>query len=152
MSNYRTFTKEKWLYFVLAVTAYFVPFVIVTCCLLPFIKASGGFKAAIGLGIVVINAIPFLMGVFKSFFAHFPMFNILAVVFLALAAFFMLDVFQTYVDRFLWIEAAAATGSIVSCILWAKYRKYAKWQQSVKASVKSGAFKMKEEKESGNND
>ena len=152
MSNYRTFTKEKWLYFALAVVAYFLPFVIVTACLLPFIKVSGGFKIAMGLGIVVINAIPFLMGIFKSFFAHFPMFNMLAVVFLILAAFFTLDVFQTYVDRFLWIEAAAAVGSIVSCILWAKYRKYAKWQQSVKANVASGAFKMNEEKEQENND
>ncbi len=152
MSNYRTFTKEKWLYFVLAVVSYFLPFVTVTACLLPFIKVSGGFKIAMGLGIVVINAIPFLMGVFKSFFAHFPMFNILAVVFLALAAFFMLDLFRTYADRFLWIEAAAAAGSIVSCVFWSKYRKYAKWQQSVKANVRSGAFKMKEEKESGNND
>lgn len=152
MSSYRTFTKEKWLYFVLAVVAYFLPFVIVTACLFPFIKVSGGFKIAMGLGIVVINAIPFLMGVFKSFFAHFPMFNMLAVVFLVLAAFFTFDVFQNYVDRFLWIESAAALGSIVSCILWAKHRRYAKWQQSVKANVASGAFKMKEDKEEESND
>ena len=152
MSNYRTFTKEKWLYFAFAVVAYFLPFVIATACLLPFIKVSGGFKIAMGLGIVVINAIPFLMGIFKSFFAHFPMFNMLAVLFLVLAAFFTLDVFQTYVDRFLWIEAAATAGSIVSCIMWTRYRKYAKWQQSVKANVASGAFKMKEEKEEEHND
>ncbi|MDE6597605.1 MAG: hypothetical protein K2K60_03090 [Clostridia bacterium] len=150
MSKYRTFTKEKWLYFILSVIAYFAPFIIVTACLLPFIKAADGFKIAMGLGIVFINAIPFLMGIFRAFFAHFPMFNMLALVFLILAAFFTLDVFRTYVDRFLWIETAAALGSIVSCVFWTKYRKYAKWQQSVKANVKSGAFEMKEKEESGN--
>ncbi|MDE7329965.1 MAG: hypothetical protein K2N30_02555 [Clostridia bacterium] len=147
MSNYRTFTKEKWLYFVLSVVSYFAPFIIVTASLLPVIKVADGFKVAMGLCIVFINAIPFLMGIFKSFFAHFPMFNMLALVFLILAAFFTLDVFQTYADRFLWIETAAALGSIVSCVFWAKYRKYAKWQQSVKATVKSGAFEMKEKED-----
>lgn len=145
MANYRTYTKEKWLYFALSIIAYFLPFVIVTACLLPMVNTSGGFKAAMGLGIVLINAIPFLMGVFKSFFAHFPMFNILAVVFLCLAAFFTLDVFHNCVDKLLWIELAAAVGSIASCILWGKHRKYSQYQKTMKATVGSGAFVMKEE-------
>lgn len=152
MSNYKTYAKEKWLYFASAITVYFLPFIIVTACLLPFIKAAGGFKIAIGLGIVFINAIPFLMGIFKSFFAHFPMLNILSIAFLFLAVFFTGEVFSAYVDRFLWIESAAAVGSIVSCILWAKYCKYSKWHESVKANVRSGAFVMKDEQEESNND
>ena len=145
MKNYKSYTKEKWLYLVFSVTAYFLPFIIVTACLLPMVNVAGGFKAAMGLGIVLINAIPFLMGVFKAFFAHFPMFNILAVVFLCLAAFFTLDVFRGCVDKLLWIELAAAVGSIASCILWGKYRKYSHYQKTMKATVGSGAFVMKED-------
>ncbi len=145
MAKYRTFKKEKRLYFALAIITYFLPFVVVTACLLPVVKAAVGIKAAIGLGIVFINAIPFLMGVFRAFFAHFPMLNMLAVVFLCLAAFFTLDIFRGCVDKLLWIESAAAFGSVVSCVLWAKYRKYKQYALSVAATVKSGAFALKED-------
>lgn len=145
MSKYNTFTKEKWLYFLFSILAYFLPFIIVSACLLPMVQVAKGFKVAMGLGIVFINAIPFLMGVFRAFFAHFPMVNILALAFLFLATFFALDVFKSCVDKLLWIESAAAIGSIVSCVLWSKYRKYSKWHESVKATVRSGAFKMTED-------
>lgn len=145
MSKYKTFTKEKWLYFAFSTITYFLPFIIVSACLLPIVKEATGLKIAMGLGIVLINAIPFLMGIFKAFFAHFPMFNMLAVAFLFLAAFFTLDVFKTCVDKLLWIELAAALGSVVSCVLWAKYRKYSHYQKTMKATIKSGAFVMKEE-------
>lgn len=145
MSKYKTFTKEKWLYFAFSIITYFLPFIIVSACLLPIVKEATGLKIAMGLGIVLINAIPFLMGIFKAFFAHFPMFNMLAVAFLFLAAFFTLDVFKTCVDKLLWIELAAALGSVVSCVLWAKYRKYSHYQKTMKATIKSGAFVMKEE-------
>ena len=145
MANYKTFAKEKWLYFAFSIITYFLPFIIVTACLLPMTKVAEGMKIAIGLGITFINAIPFLMGVFRAFFAHFPMLNVLAIVFLCLAAFFTLDVFKNCVDKLLWIESAAGIGSVVSCILWAKFRKYSKWHESVKANVRSGAFKLKEE-------
>lgn len=147
MGNYKTYKKEKWLYFVFSIIAYFLPFIIVTACLLPMVKAADGFKIAMGLGIVVINAIPFLMGAFKAFFAHFPMFNLLALVFLLLAAFFALDTFQSYMETLCWIELAAALGSVISCILWGQYRKYADFNRTMKATVKSGAFQMKEEGE-----
>lgn len=145
MAKYKAFIKEKWIYFVLSIISYFLPFIVVTCCLLPMVKAVSGLKIAIGLGIVFINAIPFFMGVFKSFFAHFPMFNVLALVFLCLAAFFSLEVFKNCVDKLLWIEGSAALGSLVSCILWGKYLKYKKWSESVKATVNSGAFVLKED-------
>ena len=147
MSNYKNYRKEKWLYFTFAIIAYFLPFVVVSSSLIPMVKAAEGFKIAMGLGIVVINAIPFLMGAFKTFFAHFPMFNLLAVVFLLLAAFFALDTFQSYMETLCWIELAAAFGSVISCILWGQYRKYADFNRTMKATVKSGAFQMKEDKE-----
>lgn len=144
MSNYKTYKKEKYLYFWLAIAAYFVPFIVVTSVFLPMVEAASGFKVALGLEIVIINTIPFLMGFFKSFFAHFPMVNILALAFLALAAFFTLDVFKNYVEIFLWIETAAAVGSVISCILWWQYRKYKGYNASMKATLNSGAFITKE--------
>lgn len=147
MKSYKTFFKQKWVFFALSIIFYFVPFIVVTACLLPLTEATQGVKWAIGLGVVFINAIPFLMGVFRSIFAHFPMLNILAFVFLALSAFFMLDYFQYYAEIFLWIELAAGIGSIASCICWAQFRKYTTWRESVKANVKSGAFTVKEDKE-----
>lgn len=147
MANYKTYAQETWLYFTFSILAYFLPFIIVEACLLPIVKEASGLKIAIGLGIVLINAVPFLMGVFRAFFAHFPMFNMLAVVFLFLAVFFALDVFKSCVDKLLWIEFAAAAGSIVSCISWSKYRKYSKWRESVKANVRCGAFVLKEDTE-----
>ncbi len=145
MADYKTYAKEKRLYFAFSVIAYFLPFITVTASLLPMVEAARGLKIAMGLGIAFVNAIPFLMGLFKAFFAHFPMLNILAIVFLCLAAFFTLDVFKKCVDNLLWIELAAATGSILSCVLWAKYRKYADYNRTMKATVKSGAFIMKGE-------
>lgn len=59
MSGYKSYRKEKWLYFVFCVLAYFLPFIIVTSVFFPMIEAAKGFKIAIGLGIVFINAIPF---------------------------------------------------------------------------------------------
>lgn len=146
MADYKTFNKEKILYFIFSIVAYFLPFIIVTAVFLPIVKTVTGFKIALGLCIVVINSIPFIMGVFRAFFSHFPMFNLLAIVFLFLAAFFTLDLFRDYKAVFCWIELAAAVGSIISCVFWSKYLKYKLWSQSVKANVKSGAFIVKEEK------
>lgn len=144
---YKTFKKEKWLYFGLSIVAYFLPFIVVTAVFFPMIEAATGFKFALGLGVVLINTIPFLMGVYRSFFAHFPMLNMLAIVFLLLAVFFTMEIFQYYVQVFCWIEGAAALGSIASCILWGKFRKYSHWHESIKANVRSGAFVMKESAE-----
>ena len=52
--------------------------------------------------------------------------------------------FRYYVEIFLWIETAAAVGSVAACILWHYYRKFGGWHESIKANVKSGAFVMKE--------
>lgn len=144
MSNVRTYKKEKYTYFALSVAAYFLPFVVTAACLLPFVEEKTGFKIALGLGIATVNAIPFLVGAFRWFFSHFPMLNFVALLFLALAAFFRMDVFRTYADTFLWIELAAGVGSIASCVLWAKYLKYASYNKTMKATLESGAFVTKE--------
>jgi len=145
MAKYKTYAKEKRLYFLFSVLAYFLPFIAVTACFLPMVQAAKGFKIAMGLGIVFINAIPFLMGVFRSIFAHFPMLNVTSIIFVCLAAFFTLDVFKSCVDKLLWIESAAAIGSLVSCFMWVKYNKYAAYQKSMKATIGSGAFVLKED-------
>ena len=144
MKTYKTFFKQKWIFFALSLISYFLPFIIVTACLLPLTKAATGTKWAIGIVVVLINAVPFLMGALRMFFSHFPMANILALVFIALAAFFRLDFFQYYAEIFIWIELAALLGSVLACVFWAQFRKYSQWRESVKANVKSGAFQMKE--------
>ena len=60
MSKYKTYAKEKRVYFALSLFAYFLPFIVTAACLLPFIKAATGFKIALGLGVAVINAVPFI--------------------------------------------------------------------------------------------
>lgn len=143
---YKTFKKEKWLFFVLAIVVYFVPFVAVTTSMFPFMtKADKGYKWALGTLILIINALPFFMGILKSFLAHFPMLNIFALGFCVLGALFTFDIFVEYMDKFLWIELTATLGSAVSCIFWGLHRKFARYSESVKANVLSGAFKLKTE-------
>ncbi|MDE7330121.1 MAG: hypothetical protein K2N30_03355 [Clostridia bacterium] len=141
---YRTFKKEKWIFFALSIIVYFVPFVIVTACVFPLMrKADTGYRVALGILIVIINALPFLMGIFKSFFAHFPMLNIFAIGFCILGALFTFNIFAEYIDKFLWIECAAALGSVAACVFWGLHRKYARYAESIKANVLSGAFEAK---------
>ena len=124
--------KRKWLYFILSILACYLPFIIVTSIFFPMMEVATGFKIALGLGIVLINTIPLMMGIFHSFFAHFPMLNIFAILYLLLSSFFTMEIFQYYVQIFNWIEWAAAIGSVASCILWAKFRKYAHWRENDK--------------------
>lgn len=145
MANYKTFFKEKWICFAMAIATYFVPFIITSACLLPFVKEATGVKVAVGLGIVMVNSVPFLMGVFKAFFAHFPMLNIVAIIYLFIYGFFTLDAFLKAREVFCWIELSAAIGSVISCVFWGLYLKYSAYRNSVKATVKSGAFVMRGE-------
>ena len=145
MANYKTFTKEKWLYFGFSIIAYFIPFIIVTACLMPLMKKSDdGLKIAVGMAIIFINALPFLQGVLEHIFSHFPMINTFALIYVCISAFFTFDIFQRYCAYFNWIELSAVIGSFISCILWSKFRKYSHYQKTMKATVKSGAFAMRE--------
>lgn len=145
MTTYKTYKKERYLFFWLSLVAYFLPYLIVTACLLPMMKAAQGAKWGIGLAVAALNAIPFLTGIFKGFRARFPFVNLLAFVFVLLAGFFCLELFHNYVYTFLTIEAVALAGSIAACVLWHFHRKYKRKSQTVSDVLKSGILEQREE-------
>ncbi len=139
--NYKTYKKQRYLFFWLSLAAYFVPYLVATACLLPFMKAAEGMKWGIGLAVAALNALPFLGGIFKGLRAHFPFVNVLALVFVLLAGFFTLELFSGYVYTFMTIEASAAAGSIAACVLWHFHRKYKRKSQTVGDVIASGLIK-----------
>lgn len=146
MPKYKSFKKEKWLFFALSIIVYFVPFIIVTACLFPFMKkADAGYRWALGIVMVILNAVPFLMGIFRAVLSHFPMLNTVALVFCVLGMLFNFEIFAEYMDKFLWIELTAAVCSIASCVFWGLHKKYARYSESIKAAKKSGMFVTSEE-------
>lgn len=144
MANYKTYRKEKWLFFCLAWAAYIIPVVVTTSIYFPMIQASTGTKIGLGAMLVIINVAPASIACLRSFLVKYPMFNVFALMFLILSAFFTMDAFQYYVQIFEIIESAALLGCTVWCILWHYYRKFGGWHESIRANVKSGAFVMKE--------
>lgn len=142
--KYKSYRKQRYLFFWASIVVYFVPYLIATACLLPVMKATQGEKWAIGLAVMALNAIPFLTGIFKGFRAHFPFVNVIAFVFVILAAFFLSDIFQKYVYTFLTIESIALAGSIAACVLWFFHRKYKRKAQTVSDVLKSGLLDKEE--------
>lgn len=143
---YRTFKKEKWLFFALSIIVYFVPFIIVTACMFPFMKkADTTYRWALGIAMLLLHAAPFLVGIIRGILAHFPMLDTIAIAFCLLGAFFNFQIFADYTSKFLWVEGVAAISSIIACVFWGLHKKYARYAESIKANVKSGAFKTKTE-------
>lgn len=142
--KYKSYQKQRFLFFWLSIVVYFVPYLIATACLLPFMKAAQGEKWAIGIAVMALNAIPFLTGIFKGFRAHFPFVNLIAFAFVCLASFFTLDLFHKYVYTFLTIETVALAGSITACVLWHFHRKYKRKAQTVSDVLKSGLLDKEE--------
>lgn len=138
MADYKTYKVERYLFFWLSIAVYFVPYIIVAACLLPFMETVQGVKWGIGLSVAALNALPFLGGILKGFRAHFPFVNLMALVFVSLAGFFTLNIFQKYVATFLWIELAAVLGSVAACVLWHFHKKYKRKAQTVNDVIKSG--------------
>ena len=138
MTTYKTYRKERYLFFWMSLVAYFLPYVVTTACLLPMMRAAQGVKWGIGLAVVALNAIPFLTGIFKGFRARFPFVNMLAFVFVLLAGFFCLDLFHNDVYTFLAIETVELAGRIAECVLWHFHRKYKRKAQTVGDVLKSG--------------
>ncbi len=136
--TYKTYRKQRYLLFWLSVLVYFVPYIVATSCLLPVMRTDTGMKCGIGLAVIALNALPFLGGLFRGVLAHFPFINVLAIVFMALAAFFTLDLFSNYVYTFLTIEGTAAAGSIAACVLWHYHMKYKRKSQTISDIAKSG--------------
>ena len=135
---YKTYKKQRYLFFWLTLIVYFVPYIVATACLLPFMKAAEGTKWAIGMTVVFLNALPFVVGILRKIFAHVPFINGLAIVFVALAMCFTLDIFHSYVYTFMTIESVALAGSLLACVFWHFHRKYKRQAQTVKTVIKSG--------------
>lgn len=142
--NYKSYQKERYLFFWLSIVVYFLPYLIATAATLPTMRATQGAKWGIGLAVMALNAIPFLTGIFKGFRARFPFVNLIAFVFVILAAFFLSDLFHKYVYTFLTIESVALAGSIGACVLWHFHRKYKRKAQTVSDVVKSGILDKEE--------
>ncbi len=135
-----TYKKQRYLFFWLAGAAYFLPYIIATACLLPFMETPTGMKWSIGLVVALVNALPFIGGVFRVLFAHTPFINLPALLFVALAGFFMLPLFRDFVYTFLVIESCAAGGGILATVFWALHTKYKTKAETVKTVLKSGVL------------
>lgn len=143
-SKYKTYKKQRFLFFWLSIAVYFLPYIIVTACLLPLMKTAAGTRAGIGLAVIALNALPFLGGILKGFRAHFPFVNLIAFVFVLLAAFFLSELFKNYVYTFLWVELAAVLGSVAACVLWHFHRKYKRLNETYRANKKIGVIGKEE--------
>lgn len=137
-ANYKTYKRERYLFFWLSILVYFVPYIVVTACLLPLMKTSTGQKVGIGMAVIFINALPCLAGIFHAFHAHYPFFNLVPFVYLGVREFFKMDIFQHYEGIFAWIEFTVALGIIAYCILWHFHRKYKRKAQTVNDVLRSG--------------
>lgn len=140
ISSYRT---AKWSCFAASLAFYFLPFIIVAACLIPTMRTEAkdaGECWAIGIAIVVLNAMPFVGGCLRHITAHFPMINFLSIFFLLLYSFFTLRLFQNYVYKFCWIELAAALGSVVSCVFWHYYKKNKRKLEIAKTNKEMGVI------------
>lgn len=138
MKACRRYRLLRYLFFWVSVIAYFVPYIAACSALLPFVVVRPAMKWGIGLAVAFINALPFVGGMLRKLLAHVPFINWLAICFLALAAFFTMEVFQSYVHTFLTIEAFAAAGSVLACLFWYFHKKYKRKAQTVKDVLKSG--------------
>ena len=148
---YKGYQTKRFAFFWSSIFIYFVPYIIATACLLPFVKTTEAKKWALGLAVLVINFLPFLMGIFKGFRARFPFVNVISFVFVILANFFLSDLFQNYVYTLLTIESVALAGSIVACVLWFFHRKYKRKAQTVADVLKSGILDGAGTSDSGGN-
>lgn len=138
----RTYRTAKWSCFAASVLFYFLPFIVVAACLIPTMQTEGdaGQSWAIGIAIVVLNALPFIGGCLRHITAHFPMINFLSFFFLLLYGFFTLKLFQVYVYKFCWIEFAAAIGSVISCVFWHYYEKNKRKLEIAKTNKEMGVI------------
>lgn len=136
----REYRRAKWLCFAFSILSYFLPFIIVTVCLIPAVKTDSGTRCAMVISIILLNALPFIGGMIRHITAHFPMINFLSIFFLLLYSFFTMQIFQNYVYKFCWIELSAALGSVVSCVFWNKYKKNARKLEIAKTNKEMGVI------------
>lgn len=138
---YKTYQWQRYLFFWLTIGAYFIPTIIATAALLPFVEAEEGTKWGMGIAVVLLNALPFIGGMFRKLLSHVLFVNWLSIVFLVLAAFFTMDLFSDYVATFCTIETVSFVFSIVACVLWYIHGVYRHRAVTVATVVKSGVLK-----------
>ncbi len=138
MNKYKDYQKQRYIFFWLAIVFYFLPMIVATASLLPFMKAATGTKLGIGACVVLINSVPFLEGLLRRFVAKGLVVNWFSVLFMSLSGFFLLPIFETYVSTFCIIEASALGGFILYDIFWMLHLKYKRQAQTVKTVIKSG--------------
>lgn len=136
----KTYRKEKYIFFWAAFACYFLPFVVATACLLPFMEVATGMKWSIGLTVVLVNALPFVGGIFRVLFSHTPFINMPAILFVLLATFFTAPMFADYVSTFCVIEGCAAIGGILATVFWFLHTKYKTKFETVHTVLKSGVL------------
>ncbi|MGN0807992.1 MAG: hypothetical protein ACI4MN_06070 [Candidatus Coproplasma sp.] len=146
MPKYKTFKKEKWVFLILSVFIYFVPFIVVTACLFPLMnKADAGYRWALGIVLVLMRVVPFILRSLHSAVAHCPMLDLTSLVLFLVALSFRFDIFADYQDKFLIILGVSVASSIISTVFWFLYKKYAAYHTSIKAAKKSGMFVVEKE-------
>lgn len=140
--NYKNYKKERYLFFWLSIAVYFIPYIVVTACLLPVIKTSVGMKFGIGLAVIFLNALPFIFGFFHGLRNAFPFFSFVPFLYLALHVFFTTEVFQNFQAVFNWIEFTFAVSLVFYCVFWRFHRKYKRKAQTVNDVLKSGLIEV----------
>lgn len=146
MANYKTYKKEKWIYFFASIFAFLAPMIVAIASFFPFFDYNVPSKVAFGGVLVLLHTSVFAAGVWGSIRAHYPMLSPLPFVVIILYTLFQIDFFQKYVNALVIIEGIIACGMIASAVFWGKYRKYSTKATSMDAVVGSGLLKNYEEK------
>ena len=76
-------------------------------------------------------------------FPNRPFINMYTLIVMALAAFFPLPIFSTFVYTVLVIEGCAALGSIMATVFWFLNRKYKTKAETVHTVLKSGVLEAR---------
>lgn len=137
----KTYKTQRYLFFWLAIATYFIPVVVTTACLLPFMAQAKGMKWGIGIAVVALHSLGFVGGIFRGLRAHFPFINTTSFLFLVCALFFTADVFHDYVYSFMTIALVSFVSGIAACILWMMHEKYKRQSQTIATVLKSGLLK-----------
>ena len=141
MSDFKTYKKQKRVYFCFAIMAYLIPLIVAISCFFPFFDYNIGYKVAFGFVIALVHMTVFGAGLWHSVRAHYPMLSPLPFLIIMMYTLCAFDFFQKFVHALIVIEIIAAAGMILSAVFWTKYRKYKRFADSVKAVVSSGIIK-----------
>lgn len=151
MSALKYYKKRKYLFFALTFIAYFAPLIVSVSCFFPFMRyKSEGVKITCGLVLVIANTLPFLTGILKHFFAHYPFLNVVAIAFCFLAFIFNSNALKNYTYSLIIIEICSTAGSIIACIFWSRYLSYAGQVKIEKTNKKSEKIEKREEARNDN--